>query len=197
MKARHSGSDLDDAFSHFELRTPQSDFASIGTTTEPFAVPLLEDDDVPDEDRSYRDSPPTAFRLLAALEDQGLVFRQEPTGTYRLGPAAIELGAGRAPMFGLRKFAERLGRQRWLIATPRDGIRFDGQSLDYQRRCPEQWQQWARQAEDPGARIVPDGPGPAVRRQVGCASVAKDQHGAPVAVLNDGAVQYELLSRLQ
>lgn len=26
-------------------------------------------------------------------------------------------------------FADRLGRQRWLIATPRDGIRFDGSTL--------------------------------------------------------------------
>jgi len=50
-------------------------------------------------------------------------------------------------------FAERLGKQRWLIATPRDGIRFDGQSLDYQRQCPEQWRQWARHAEDPGAEL--------------------------------------------
>ncbi|WP_462402770.1 TIGR03915 family putative DNA repair protein [Pseudomonas sp. Marseille-QA0332] len=50
-------------------------------------------------------------------------------------------------------FADRLGRQRWLIATPRDGIRFDGQAQDYRRRCPEQWQQWARHADDPGAEL--------------------------------------------
>ena len=50
-------------------------------------------------------------------------------------------------------FAERLGRQRWLIATPRDGVRYDGTSLDYQRRCPEAWQQWARTAEDPDAEL--------------------------------------------
>lgn len=36
-------------------------------------------------------------------------------------------------------FADRLGRQRWLIATPQDGIRFDGQVLDYRRRCPDDW----------------------------------------------------------
>lgn len=50
-------------------------------------------------------------------------------------------------------FAERLGRQRWLIATPRDGIRYDGKALDYQRNCPPQWQDWARNAEDPGAEL--------------------------------------------
>ncbi|WP_273825666.1 TIGR03915 family putative DNA repair protein [Pseudomonas asplenii] len=50
-------------------------------------------------------------------------------------------------------FAERLGRQRWLIATPRDGIRFDGETLDYRRHCPEQWRQWARHADDPGAEL--------------------------------------------
>jgi IclR family transcriptional regulator, acetate operon repressor len=38
-------------------------------------------------------SKPTAFRLLLALEHEGLVVRQEAAGVYRLGPAAIELGA--------------------------------------------------------------------------------------------------------
>jgi len=50
-------------------------------------------------------------------------------------------------------FADRLGRLRWLIATPRDGIRFDGQAFDYQRQCPEPWRQWSRNAEDPGAEL--------------------------------------------
>jgi len=50
-------------------------------------------------------------------------------------------------------FADRLGRLRWLIATPRDGIRYDGRHFDYQRRCPELWQQWAQHAEDPGAEL--------------------------------------------
>ncbi len=38
-------------------------------------------------------SKPTAFRLLLDLEHAGLVLRHEPAGGYRLGPAAIELGA--------------------------------------------------------------------------------------------------------
>ncbi|MDO7910573.1 TIGR03915 family putative DNA repair protein [Pseudomonas monteilii] len=50
-------------------------------------------------------------------------------------------------------FAERLGRQRWLIATPLDGIRYDGAAFDYQRVCPPHWQAWARHAEDPGAEL--------------------------------------------
>ncbi|AXO88076.1 DNA metabolism protein [Pseudomonas parafulva] len=50
-------------------------------------------------------------------------------------------------------FADRLGRQRWLIATPEDGIRFDGAQLDYRRRCPPEWIEWARHAEDPGAEL--------------------------------------------
>ncbi|NWD04728.1 TIGR03915 family putative DNA repair protein [Pseudomonas gingeri] len=50
-------------------------------------------------------------------------------------------------------FAERLGRQRWLIATSRDGIRFDGQVLGYRRTCPEEWRQWACHADDPGAEL--------------------------------------------
>lgn len=50
-------------------------------------------------------------------------------------------------------FADRLGRQRWLIATPGDGIRFDGQGFEYQRHCPDAWRQWARNADDPGAEL--------------------------------------------
>lgn len=50
-------------------------------------------------------------------------------------------------------FADRLGRQRWLIATPDDGVRFDGTMLDYQRHCPKEWLDWARHAEDPGAEL--------------------------------------------
>lgn len=38
-------------------------------------------------------SKPTAFRLLLALERDGLVLRNEMAGAYRLGPSAIELGA--------------------------------------------------------------------------------------------------------
>ncbi|MBA3521217.1 MAG: helix-turn-helix domain-containing protein, partial [Gemmatimonadales bacterium] len=38
-------------------------------------------------------SKPTVFRLLSALERDGFVARREPTGAYRLGPTAIELGA--------------------------------------------------------------------------------------------------------
>lgn len=36
-------------------------------------------------------------------------------------------------------FAHRLGRQRWLIATPEDGVWFDGQTLDYRKPCPPAW----------------------------------------------------------
>ena len=37
-------------------------------------------------------------------------------------------------------FAERLGRQRWLIATPRDAVWYDGAHLEYRRPCPAAWQ---------------------------------------------------------
>jgi IclR family acetate operon transcriptional repressor len=46
-----------------------------------------------DLSRELKLSKPTAHRLLAALEDEGLVVRPEPAGAYRLGPTAIELGA--------------------------------------------------------------------------------------------------------
>lgn len=41
-------------------------------------------------------------------------------------------------------FADRLGRQRWLIATPRDAVWYDGQQLDYRQPCPPEWQLRAR-----------------------------------------------------
>lgn len=50
-------------------------------------------------------------------------------------------------------FADRLGRQRWLIATPQDGIRFDGEAFDYRRNCPDDWRQWAQNADDPDAEL--------------------------------------------
>ncbi|MBA6116389.1 TIGR03915 family putative DNA repair protein [Pseudomonas putida] len=50
-------------------------------------------------------------------------------------------------------FADRLGRLRWLIATPQDGIRFDGKDFDYRHSCPDDWRQWARNADDPGAEL--------------------------------------------
>jgi DNA-binding IclR family transcriptional regulator len=43
--------------------------------------------------RELRLSKPTAFRLLGALEDGGLVARSGAAGTFRLGPGAIEVGA--------------------------------------------------------------------------------------------------------
>jgi IclR family acetate operon transcriptional repressor len=46
-----------------------------------------------DLSRELKLSKPTAFRLLVALEAEGLVVRPDPPGTYRLGPTAIELGA--------------------------------------------------------------------------------------------------------
>lgn len=35
----------------------------------------------------------TSFRLLGALEHEGMVARSRPSGSYRLGPRAIELGS--------------------------------------------------------------------------------------------------------
>ena len=50
-------------------------------------------------------------------------------------------------------FAERLGKHSWLIATPRDGVYWDGQRLQHERRCPVQWQAWAQQPEDDGQAL--------------------------------------------
>jgi uracil-DNA glycosylase len=50
-------------------------------------------------------------------------------------------------------FAERLGRSTWLIATPQDGVYWDGQQLHYQRPCPPQWQRLAQTPEDKGEAL--------------------------------------------
>ena len=50
-------------------------------------------------------------------------------------------------------FAERLGRSTWLIATPDDGVYWDGLRLHYQRPCPPEWQQLAQTPEDDGEAL--------------------------------------------
>lgn len=111
-------------------------------------------------------------------------------------------------------FAERLGRQRWLIATSRDGIRYDGAQFDYRRQCPETWRQWAREADDPDAdlwltyyrhtfnpaRVNPDAlrlhmpgrfwrhlpEGPLIPRLVGLARQGKQRDGQAQEVAEQG-----------
>lgn len=46
-------------------------------------------------------------------------------------------------------FIGRMGRHRWMIATPRDGVYYDGEQLNYLRQCPVQWQQMAQNVDDP------------------------------------------------
>ena len=50
-------------------------------------------------------------------------------------------------------FAERLGRSTWMIATPDDGVYWDGQRLHYQRPCPSEWQRLAQTPEDEGEAL--------------------------------------------
>jgi DNA polymerase len=50
-------------------------------------------------------------------------------------------------------FAERLGRSTWLIATPDDGVYWDGQRLHHHRPCPSEWQRLAQAPEDDGEAL--------------------------------------------
>jgi len=50
-------------------------------------------------------------------------------------------------------FVERLGRSTWLIATPQDGVHWDGQRLHHHRHCPRQWQVWATQPDSEGQAL--------------------------------------------
>lgn len=36
-----------------------------------------------------------------------------------------------------------------MIATPRDGVYYDGEQLIHQRQCPLEWQQLAQNVDDP------------------------------------------------
>jgi hypothetical protein len=46
-----------------------------------------------------------------------------------------------------------MGQHRWMIATPEDGVYYDGQQLIHHRVCPPAWQALARNAEDPGGEL--------------------------------------------
>lgn len=50
-------------------------------------------------------------------------------------------------------FVERLGRSTWLIATPQDGVYWDGQRLHCERHCPTEWQRLAQAPEDQGEAL--------------------------------------------
>jgi probable DNA metabolism protein len=50
-------------------------------------------------------------------------------------------------------FIGRMGRHRWMIATPGDGVYYDGEQLLHERVCPLAWQDLARNADDPHADL--------------------------------------------
>ncbi len=50
-------------------------------------------------------------------------------------------------------FAERMGENSWMIATPDDGVCWNGSDLVYARPCPSAWQQRAMNTADPGGAL--------------------------------------------
>lgn len=50
-------------------------------------------------------------------------------------------------------FIGRLGRHRWMIATPKDAVFYDGQQLIHKRECPVAWESLARNADDPHGEL--------------------------------------------
>ncbi|MCQ4294341.1 TIGR03915 family putative DNA repair protein [Pseudomonas stutzeri] len=50
-------------------------------------------------------------------------------------------------------FAERMGGNSWLIATPEDGVCWNGAQMHYAQPCPPQWRQLAQNAADPGGEL--------------------------------------------
>ena len=70
------------------------------------------------------------------------------------GPELPEYVAWHEPAHDILKsasqhFVGRMGRHRWMIATPLDGVYYDGEQLIHQRECPEAWRQLAQNVEDP------------------------------------------------
>ncbi|WP_110709669.1 TIGR03915 family putative DNA repair protein [Salinicola lusitanus] len=49
---------------------------------------------------------------------------------------------------GAEHFADRMGGSRWIIATPRGGVGWDGSALDYRTPCPREWTDEARTAAE-------------------------------------------------
>lgn len=50
-------------------------------------------------------------------------------------------------------FIGRMGRHRWMIATPEDGVFYDGKNLIHRRECPDTWRQLAKNADDPYGQL--------------------------------------------
>jgi len=50
-------------------------------------------------------------------------------------------------------FVGRMGKHRWMIATPKDGVFYDGERLIHKRQCPAAWQSLARNADDPHGEL--------------------------------------------
>ncbi|MGK9066849.1 TIGR03915 family putative DNA repair protein [Stutzerimonas chloritidismutans] len=50
-------------------------------------------------------------------------------------------------------FTHRMGRLTWLIASPEDGVCWDGAQLHYNRPCPPSWRALAQGASDPGGAM--------------------------------------------
>ncbi|MDY1017698.1 TIGR03915 family putative DNA repair protein [Pseudomonas coleopterorum] len=85
-----------------------------------------------------------------------LRFVEMPVATE--GPPGPEYVAWHEPAHDIlalasEHFIGRMGRSRWLIATPQDGVYYDGIQLIHERRCPLEWQQLAQQAHDPQGEL--------------------------------------------
>ncbi|HAW22991.1 TIGR03915 family putative DNA repair protein [Stutzerimonas xanthomarina] len=50
-------------------------------------------------------------------------------------------------------FAERMGLNSWLIATPIDAVLWDGVVMHHAAACPPAWRRLAQNAQDPGAEL--------------------------------------------
>jgi len=83
-----------------------------------------------------------------------------------LAPVAADLEAAAQPEYvawhepahdilqsASEHFVGRMGRHRWMIATPQDGVYYDGTQLIHQRHCPAEWQLLALNAEDPHGEL--------------------------------------------
>jgi probable DNA metabolism protein len=94
-----------------------------------------------------------AFLRFVALPEPNLPASDLPEKTAQPQYVAWHEPAHDILLSASQHFIGRMGQHRWMIATPKDGVYYDGQQLVHERVCPTAWQALARNADDPGGEL--------------------------------------------
>src|SRR5690606_25265131 len=99
-----------------------------------------------------------AFLRFVELPPLELALELSPQERSRLEALRPQYVAWHEPAHDIlhsasQHFIGRMGLHRWMIATPADGVYFDGKQLTHERVCPPAWQELARNPEDPQGEL--------------------------------------------